>query len=245
MNDLLIEPESLAVLRHRWARLLEIHTAYKAFLHGEVLVGPNKSCPNEVVANQTTDTLLTIYYSYLYSMFDETKKATNFLTITKELLSELSQEAKDSWGYISDLWSENKKEIMLLRHKIGFHGEQTYDALIFGYKQYHQINPLIPEQLMLWMKVFFRYAHLVYATGEPLVNPLSKADADEMFNYATHRQQALIVLLTLNSAEFIDSIAKENAHQLDDRKAVMNSVIEKFNEIIGLNPKGKSSDTIS
>ncbi|MNC71498.1 hypothetical protein D3C75_1224320 [compost metagenome] len=66
-----------------------------------------------------------------------------------------------------------------------------------------------------------------------------------MFNYATHRQQALIVLLTLNSAEFIDSIAKENAHQLDDRKAVMNSVIEKFNEIIGLNPKGKSSDTIS
>lgn len=235
-EKLINEHEDIAALLHRWANLRAVHGAYKAFLHEEILVGENRICSDISEVKQVASSLLTVYYSYLYSMFDKPKASTNFLDSTKKILPNLDSKATETWSYINRLWATIESEMMQLRHKIGFHGERTYDGMAHGYKQFHKINPLIPEQILLWMTVFFRYVDLAYSLSEGSIHSLDKKAVDEFFNHAIDQQEKLAIFLFANTQEFIDSMAEEflvNGGSIDDLKQ---AVRDKFYSIIGFNP---------
>lgn len=236
-QKLINEHEDIAALLHRWANLKSVHGAYKAFLHEEVLVGEDRVCSDIAEVKQVASSLLTVYYSYFYSMFDKPKTSTNFLDSTKKILPDLDSKATETWGYIQGLWTVIESEMMKLRHKIGFHGERTFDGMAHGYKQFHKINPLIPEQILLWMTVFFRYIDLAYSLSASHRHPLDKKDVDDLFNCALDQQEKLAIFLFADSKEFMDEMAKEyliNGGGVDDlKKAVRN----KFYSLIGFHPQ--------
>lgn len=235
-RKLIAEHEDIAALLHRWANLRGVHGAYKAFLNGEILVGEDRVCSDISEVKQVASSLLTVYYSYLYSMFDKPKASTNFLESTKKILPNLDSKATETWSYINGLWAAIESEMMQLRHKIGFHGERTFDGMAHGYKQFHKINPLIPEQILLWMTVFFRYIDLAYN----LSGAFDKKAVDDFFTHALEQQEKLAIVLFASNQEFIDSMAEEllvNGGAIDDFKQ---AVRNKFYSLINFNPHSKT-----
>ncbi|NIE74137.1 hypothetical protein F3J45_06735 [Pantoea sp. Ap-967] len=236
-QKLINEHEDIAALLHRWANLRGVHGAYKAFLNEEILVGEDRVCSDIADVKQVASSLLTVYYSYLYSMFDKPKASTNFLESTKKILPDLDSKATEIWNYINGLWSAIESEMMQLRHKIGFHGERTFDGMTHGYKQFHKINPLIPEQILLWMTVFFRYVDLAYSLSEAHLHSLDGKAVDGFFAYALDQQEKLAIFLFANTQEFMDSMTEEflvNGGDIDDFKQ---AVRDKFYSLINFDPR--------
>src|SRR2546427_3391192 len=114
------QPEDVRRLRYRWSRLIEVWVAYRVFLHREVHVGPDKVCLNEAIVAQTGHTLLILYYSYIYSLFDP--KGVNSANVTKAIEPMLPRETLRVRDKILELWQRLRDPVERIRHNIGFHG---------------------------------------------------------------------------------------------------------------------------
>ena len=176
------EPEDLQMLRHRWARAIEIWVAYQTFLHREVLVGPDKICIDNLVVSQTTHTLLVAYYSFIYSLFDPS--ATHFERVTEKLMDSLPEEAKGVRKMILEHWKTIQEPISIIRSNIGFHGSPKSKGLKYGYGSFKSIHPWASEYLMTLMRVFFRFVHEVFESKEPMAIPPKRLDTLEILRMA-------------------------------------------------------------
>jgi hypothetical protein len=209
--------DQLVTLCHRWARLIELATAYKTFLNQEVLVGPQHSCPDAFFVAQTTHTLLVIYYSFLYSLFDP--KGVNLVTVTEPMQAELPPEAWEAREKAVVLWKSIERQMMLVRHKIGFRGEANYKGLELGYEQYRNINPLFPELIMMYLGAFFRYVHLHYDVKGPMANPPTEETARWLLDAAKEKEVQFADLLALDPRELVDDVIESLQLAITKRKS--------------------------
>lgn len=162
------------MLRHRYARTLEMWVAYNTFLNEEVLVGGDKVCLNEVIVFQTTHTLLIAYYSFVYSLFDPS--AVDFKGITKRILPHLTQDACDAREIVLKQWEAIKKPVSIIRNNIGFHQSPKQSGTKQGYKSYGNVHPYAIELIMLALRVFFRRVDSVFESSEPYGNEHTEDD---------------------------------------------------------------------
>lgn len=199
-------PEQVSALSHRWGRLSEIATAYKTFLNREVLVGPKRSCPSDSFVAQTTHTLLVIYYSFLYSLFDSS--GVNFIKATEGLRAGFPPEAWEARDKAISHWQSFGEQMARVRHKIGFHGEDNYQGLEVGYEQYRNIDPHPPELLMMYLAAFFRFVHLRYEVAGPMVNAPTEDGAREMLNAAREAESEFASFRRSILGEVVDDVAR-------------------------------------
>ncbi|PEU01725.1 hypothetical protein CN527_10205 [Bacillus cereus] len=185
---MLQEVEGLYTLRHRWSRLTEVWTAYQTFLNREIEIGPDKICLNDVVAKQTTHTLLTVYYSYLYSLFD--KSGIDFFKVIQEIEDDLTREEKNLVERIREVWLQIEKPIEMLRHNIGFHGGKKKKSLDYGYSQFDKFNPILPQTLMKYLRVFFRFMYFKYEATETMNNIPARNQTMEILSLAHAEYEA-------------------------------------------------------
>src|SRR5271157_2034396 len=148
------EPTEVRLLRHRWNRLTEIWVAYNTFLRREVEIGADKVCLNGGVVTQTTHTLLLMYYSHLYSLFD--RAGINFADATQAIQVSLPADTREVREKILALWSKIENPVTRIRHNVGFHGARAEDFHRDGISQLQRFHPLVPEALMGYLRVFFR-----------------------------------------------------------------------------------------
>lgn len=170
------------MLRHRWGRAIEVWTGYQTFLQRQVLIGPDHVCMNDIVVAQTTHTLLTVYYSFIYSLFDPS--AMNFPKVTANLLKNLPKEAIEVRQMILDHWKSVQKPISIIRSNIGFHGSPKERGTRHGYAAYRSLHPWASEYLMTLMRVFFRLAYEVFDSKEPTGIPPNHSDTVKIFGMA-------------------------------------------------------------
>lgn len=182
MATLLPEPETLKQLRHRWSRLIEVWVAYQVFLHREVEVGPDKICIHNAVVVQTTHTLLLVYYSYIYSLFDDS--GIHFESITDGLKSDLTPEASEAREKVLAIWARLREPLRGLRHTIGFHGAVKEKSHRHGYQQLLKFHPLLPEVLMQYTRVFFLLLDNIFQREEPLVKQHEPGAIEHIRNIA-------------------------------------------------------------
>ena len=178
---LLPEREDVELLRFRWHRLIEIWVAYNVFLNREVLLGRDKVCINDAVVTQTTHTLLVVYYSYLYSLFDPT--GTNFTTVVKEIDSSLPEAVREIAFKIGGLWNEIRDPITRIRHNMGFHGARANKGRKDGAAQFYRLHPLLPQALAAYLRVFFRELEMVFDGSRSLI-PATGDEIDGLLEYA-------------------------------------------------------------
>jgi len=159
------EPEDLQMLRHRFARTIEVWVAYNTFLSREVFVGEDKICLNNLVVEQTTHTLLIAYYSFVFSLFDPS--AVNFKNITEKVLPHLPQDAHEARDLVLEQWKNIEKPLAIIRNNIGFHHSTSQKGAKAGYQNYANIHPLATELIMNGLRVFFRRVDGVFESREP------------------------------------------------------------------------------
>lgn len=119
-SHIMTETEDLYLLRFRYGRAAEMLLAYKTFLYGQVNIGGQNYCKTKEHARQTGHTLLVVFYSFIYSMFD--KNGTHFIKATEPFLNILSDNGKKIRNELLDVWKKYESPITKLRHNIGFHG---------------------------------------------------------------------------------------------------------------------------
>src|SRR5713101_2340518 len=175
------QPEDVQRLRYRWGRLIEVWVAYRVFLHREVHVGPDKVCLNEAIVAQTGHTLLILYYSYIYSLFDP--KGVNFATVTKAIEAMLSPEALLVRDKILELWQRLRDPVERIRHNIGFHGAPGEKGHRQGFRKLEEFHPILPDALCAYLRVFFRQLEAVYSGSRPLT-PSKHPSIDALLEYA-------------------------------------------------------------
>jgi len=175
------QPQDIRRLRHRWARLIEIWAAYTTFLHREVEIGPDKVCLNDGIVTQTTHTLLIVYYSYIYSLFDPS--GTDFERVTGSIADLLPEPAIQVREKVLQVWAELKNPLQVIRHNVGFHGAKADKGHNFGFRQLDEFHPLLPQALCAYLRVFFRLLEEAYAGSRPLT-PASRPDIGPLLEYA-------------------------------------------------------------
>lgn len=159
------EPEDLQMLKHRFARTIEMGVAYNTFLKREVLVGNDKTCLNDMIVYQTTHTLLISYYSFIFSLFDPS--AVNFKSISEKLLPHLQEDAHEARDLILEQWEKIKTPLSKIRNNIGFHHSPKQKGADIGYQNYGNIHPYAIELIMQALRVFFRRVNTVFESSEP------------------------------------------------------------------------------
>jgi hypothetical protein len=186
MKQIIKEKESdeIRLLRHRYARTIEIWTAYNVFLLRQIKVGGDFICINDELAEQTTHTLLITYYSYLYSLFDPS--GTNFITSTKPLIGKLSPRGVEVRKEIIEHWTTIKTPINKVRHNIGFHGGKELKNFKSGYAAFREPNlhPKSPDYILALLRVFFRDLSEIVLYYEDYGVPFEVEDVDEMYEEA-------------------------------------------------------------
>lgn len=175
------EPTEVRLLRRRWNRLTEIWVAYHTFLHREVEIGPDKVCLSGSVVTQTTHTLLLMYYSYLYSLFD--RAGINFADATQAIEVSLPADTREVRGKILALWSRIENPVTRIRHNVGFHGARAEDSHRDGISQLQRIHPGVPKALMGYLRVFFRHLEMCFSGARPL-DPSARASVHQLLEYA-------------------------------------------------------------
>ena len=179
---LLPEREDVERLRFRWHRLIEIWVAYNVFLNRQVVVGRDKICVNDAVVTQTIHTLLVVYYSYLYSLFDPT--GINFITVTKAIDPSLPVSVRQIALKIVNLWNEVRDPITRIRNNMGFHGARANKGHDDATAQFYRLHPLLPQALAAYLRFFFRELELVFDGSRSLV-PATRDEIDGLLEYAS------------------------------------------------------------
>lgn len=178
------------MLRHRFARTIEIWVAYNTFLNREVLVGPDKVCINDVVVFQTAHTLLVAYYSFVYSLFD--RSAVDFQAITEKTLPHLPQDAREARDIVLDQWEQIRSPISIIRNNIGFHQSPKQKGSSRGYENYGNVHPHATELIMQGLRVFFRRVDAVFESTEPYGTQPTEADTLALMDLVRRLKQDLI-----------------------------------------------------
>lgn len=176
MTEKLAEPEALSMLRHRFGRTIEVWTAYTAFLKREVQIGPDKTCLDDDLVEQTTHTLNMVFYSFIYSLFE--KSGVNFPEITQPLLAQLSPAAQEARAMVVEAEQSIHSELAKIRNNIGFHHGNSTKKHRVGYAAYSTFHPGIPILIMQGLRVFFREAAKSYESVESYKYPVED-DATE------------------------------------------------------------------
>ena len=145
--------EELYLLRFRYGRAAEMLLAYKTFLHRQINVGEKNYCQTEDNVRQVTHTLLVVFYSFIYSMFD--KVGTDFVKTTEPYVPLLSENGKTIRTDLIKIWEKYKTPITILRHNIGFHGGEKIKGHDAGYGSLADIHPVTAELIMNHMALFF------------------------------------------------------------------------------------------
>ena len=155
-------PESIVVLRHRYARAVEIWAAYQVFLLRQINVGPDMICYDEQRAKQITNTMMVNYYSFVYSLFDS--EACHFIDDTEEVIPNSSSLAIEARTEIIALWQKVQNQLKRIRHNTGFHGGKSLKSLKDGYNQLNRddFHPLVPDCILQYMRVYFRELEFAY-----------------------------------------------------------------------------------
>ena len=138
-------------------------------------------CPDGAIVAQTTHTLLIVYYSYLYSLFDPS--GTNFGQVLKAIESSLPQSARDVAANINNLWSEVREPLTRIRHNMGFHGARAQSGQNEAIKQVHRMHPLLPQALVAYLRVFFRQIGNIF-DGQRSLHPASQSEIDFLLELA-------------------------------------------------------------
>lgn len=188
-------------LRYRWNRLIEVWVAYRVFLHREVNVGPDNVCLNEAIVAQTGHTLLILYYSYIYSLFDP--KGVNFATVTKAIEPMLPPETLQVRAKILELWQRLRDPVERIRHNIGFHGAPGEKGHKHGFRQLRDFHPILPEALCAYLRVFFRQLEGLYSGSKPLT-PAKRPPIGALLRYARELEaEAAQPLAAIPDAELL------------------------------------------
>lgn len=187
--NLPIEPEDLAMLRHRFGRATEVSTAYHTFNNREVAIGPNKTCINEVVRLQVTHTLLITYYSFIYSLFDPS--GVDFRKISERVSPLIAQDGQDAAAIAIAQWEKILTPMSIIRSNIGFHHSEREKGASRGYESYGKIHPLAPELIMHALRIFFRRTSEVFEPREPYVTKPSSSDIDHLMHLVLHIKQEI------------------------------------------------------
>jgi hypothetical protein len=170
------EPEDLSFLRHRFGRLIEIYSAYKTFLNNETLIGPEFVCINELFKKQVTHSLLVQYYSFLFSMFDDS--GTNIYKYITTHYESFDDDLKSISNKLIELWDGNKQHFAVIRNNIGFHGATKNKSIKKGYAQFEHLHPFISEIILQYLRIFFRITYRMYKTeGKRLNYPQKEEDS--------------------------------------------------------------------
>ncbi|ELB2831778.1 hypothetical protein PUT72_08635 [Vibrio alginolyticus] len=167
------EPETLAMLHHRFGRTIEIMVAYRSFLNNEVNVGDEFSCINDDLRQQVTHTLLITLYSYIYSLFDPS--AVNLKELPNSVIEPLEDEAKQALSIAVAEWDKIKTPISKIRSNIGFHHSKKERGANCGYSSFYEVHPLSPVLIVDSLRLFFRCAYQFYTPREPM--PLVKGES--------------------------------------------------------------------
>jgi len=147
------ESEELYLLRFRYGRAAEMLLAYKTFLNKQVSIGGSSYCQTDEHVRQVSHTLLIVFYSFIYSMFD--KSGTDFVSTTEPYINLLSEDGKKARNDLIEIWGKNKNPISKLRHNIGFHGGVKVKSHEVGYGALADIHPQTSEFIMNQMALFF------------------------------------------------------------------------------------------
>jgi len=158
------ESEELYLLRFRYGRAAEILLAYRTFLYKQVNVGSDFYCQKDENVKQVTHTLLLVFYSFIYSMFD--KSGTDFVATTEPYLNLLSDEGKKVRSELIEVWNKYRTPISKLRHNIGFHGGVKVKSHEVGYAALLDINPHAPDFIMNHMALFFMELDSIIGVSE-------------------------------------------------------------------------------
>jgi hypothetical protein len=183
------ETEQIEMLRHRFARTLEIGVAYKVFLKREIEIGAEKTCITNQLAQQITSTLLVTYYSYIHSLFDAS--GTDFIKITEPFLRHLDRNAINCRDRVILEWNRIKKPIEMIRHNIGFHNSRKASGTARGYHAYKDISPLSSEVIVQLLRVFFRYLYDICPPKESYAQAPEQSDTLDLFKIACELQDQI------------------------------------------------------
>lgn len=185
------EPEELQMLRHRFARTIEIWVAYNTFLNKEVLVGEFHTCLNDIIVFQTTHTLLITYYSFVYSLFDPS--AVNLKKIKDEILFHLpQQDAHEALDLVLEEWEKIRTPISIIRNNIGFHHSSQQKGARAGYQSYGKIHPYSTEIIMQALRVFFRCVDGVFQSNEPYGIEPSESDTLALMEHVRELKKYIV-----------------------------------------------------
>ena len=204
----LSESEEIFLLRHRFARTIEVWTAYNVFLKREVKVGGDFTC-DEFMVEQTTHTLLVIYYSYLYSLFDPS--GTDFEKATQPLINKLTTRALKARADILAHWNIVKEPLNRIRHNIGFHGGKKIKNSKSGYAAYRDANlhPWSPDYILNLLRVFFRDLDKIMIRSEPYYNTVAEEDTEKIYQMAQDMKKKMDeVPMEELLLQYIESILK-------------------------------------
>jgi hypothetical protein len=184
--------EELYLVWHRLGSLIDIWTAYSTFLMKQVEVGSGKVCGNQQIYDNTTNTLLIVYQSYLYSLFDPS--GTNFIKATEPSLISLSDKAIEIRNEIILEWREIETPINKIRHKIGFHGGKNLKNHKAGFDGFRDIklHPWAGEYIFRLMRAFFATLELDRDNLSEKERSTQKENRDEIYNIAKNLKEEMI-----------------------------------------------------
>jgi hypothetical protein len=207
------ETEELYLLRFRYGRAAEMLLAYKTFLFKQVQIGGQNYCQTEEQAGQTAHTLLVVYYSFIFSMFD--KNGTHFITATEPFLSNLSDHGKKIRNELVDVWKKYELPITKLRHNIGFHGGTKIKSHEVGYSSLTKIPPKTAEYIMNHMAIFFLEIDKIIP---PTVNYNLHIDTEKAINFLLNRAEMLKAELDdttfTNMVDFMEKMFNNNPNSI-------------------------------
>ncbi|MFN8284629.1 MAG: hypothetical protein U0U67_15510 [Chitinophagales bacterium] len=147
------ESDELYLLRFRYGRAVEVLYAYKTFLLKEVKYGNKNTCKDKEQVEDITHTLLVVYYSYIYSMFD--KSGTDFITVSEQYLEFLSEDGKIFRRELIEIWEKYKIPITKLRNNVGFHGGSKIKSHDIGYGALGDIHTHAADFIINHLALFF------------------------------------------------------------------------------------------
>jgi hypothetical protein len=212
-----IEPDNIYLLRHRWARSIEVRAAYQTFLNREVLVGSDKTCLNDEVVTQTTHTLLVAYYSFIYSLFDPS--GTNFEYITCAHINDFPEKVVEVRDLILEHWQKIEDPIRRIRHNIGFHQSKKRKGSSNGYESYRELHPLSADYIMTLFRVFFRLLDDVYDYEESYMFKPNKDETDVLYDMALQLKRSIDESPQENlmkvAEELFNKLLEENKDETD------------------------------
>jgi hypothetical protein len=213
---LLKEPEDIQMLRHRYGRTIEIWVAYNTFLKYQVKIGDNYICKNKTVVDQTKQTLLTTYYSYIYSLFDPS--GTNFTKISQKHHNDLPERTKEVLKEILELWKVVEQPLNRIRHNIGFHGGKELKNSKSGYSAFldPKLNPWAIDCLINLLRVFFRDINDTYETKEGFLIEITHKEADQIY------ADAKLLKSKIEAPSFIELIDKYNEGKISKKEFLRN-----------------------